>query len=311
MGLNHDDIWGVDVRRYATSTGIAHDEWSGLYGPYESNLELRPHEMTQEFSKPILSVIIPVFNERDTIEELLRRVLSVELQDVRKEIIIVDDGSADGTTAWLRHQVSAPETKRGLDWRSHCGNAVTDSLKIVFHEANQGKGSALRSGFGQASGDILLIQDADLEYDPKDYDALLRPIIDDEADVVYGSRFLSPDEPAWSQFGYFGNKVITALSNRLTGLSLTDVWTGYKVFKRPVIQQMTLLESGFELELEITSKVAHGQWRIREVPISYSPRSREEGKKITWQDGIKAIRAMVRYRHDLNQVRSEIMQKTH
>ena len=256
-----------------------------------------------------LSIVIPVYNERETIEELLRRVSSVVLYDLSKEIIIVDDGSNDGTGEWLREQVNTFETKRSLAWASQCVDVSAENTKVIFHPRNQGKGAALRSGFREARGDILLVQDADLEYDPKDYESLLQPILQNEADVVYGSRFLSLETPAWSKFGYFGNKMITALSNRTTGLSLSDVWTGYKVFKRSVIQQMSLHESGFELELELTSKIAHAGWRIREVPITYHPRSRKEGKKITWQDGIKAIRTMLRYRHRENYEESKSVRK--
>ena len=173
---------------------------------------------------------------------------------------------------------------------------VPNNVTIIILENNLGKGSALRRGFHEAMGDIVLVQDADLEYNPEDYQGLLAPILEDRADVVYGSRFLSQKTPAWTVAGYIGNKLITGLSNVFTGLALSDVWTGYKVFKQSVVQSIELKETGFELELELTSRVAHGRWRIYEVPISYSPRSRKEGKKITWKDGVAAIRCMIRYR---------------
>ncbi len=244
-----------------------------------------------------LSVVIPVFNERQTIEELLRRVLQVELTGVAKDIVIVDDGSTDGTTEWLRALLKTEDGKGVLPNSSHTEDVVTyQNVKVLFHAQNQGKGAALVRGFQEVSGDVVVVQDADLEYDPQDYADLINPLYRDTADVVYGSRFLSRTTPAWTMAGYVGNKLITALSNLVTGLSLTDVWTGYKVFKRSVIQQMVLNESGFELELELTSKVAFGKWRICEVPISYHPRSRVDGKKITWKDGLKAIQCLFRYR---------------
>ncbi|WP_454063477.1 glycosyltransferase family 2 protein [Candidatus Nitrospira salsa] len=244
-----------------------------------------------------LSIVIPVFNERQTIEELLRRVLQVELGELEKDIVIVDDGSTDGTTEWLQ------EFLRTQDAEGHFGNSAQSeshvtyrNVRVFFHDHNHGKGAALVRGFQEASGDMILVQDADLEYDPHDYANLLIPLCQDTADVVYGSRFLASKTPAWTMAGYIGNKLMTALSNFFTGLSLTDVWTGYKVFKRSVVYPMALNEPGFELELELTSKVAYEKCRICEVPISYCPRSRADGKKITWKDGIKAIQCLIRYR---------------
>ncbi len=254
-----------------------------------------------------LSIVIPVFNERETIEELLRRVGQVELSGITKEVIIIDDGSTDGTAEWLRDFAKNTDTKRSLVWASQCKDMPPHQIKVVFHEKNQGKGAALRRGFREAIGDIVLVQDADLEYSPEDYGGLLAPILDDRADVVYGSRFLRQETPAWTVAGFIGNKLITALSNICTGLALSDVWTGYKVFKQSVLRTMLLRESGFELELELTSRVAHGRWRICEVPISYSPRGRAEGKKITWKDGVKAIRCMLHYRRsNLDQQQSSV-----
>ncbi len=254
--------------------------------------------MINESNKTTVSIIIPVFDERDTIEELLRRVLQVELKEVRKEIIIVDDGSTDGTSSWLQEFQKTPETR--WSWKSaiQSGNCVArENIKVLYQEQNRGKGAALCRGFLDASGEVILVQDADLEYDPGDYHQLLMPILNDTVDVVYGSRFLSREIPPWTTAGFIGNQFITTLSNMFTGLSLSDVWTGYKVFKRSVIEHMTLNEPGFELELELTSKIAKKQWRICEVPISYYPRTRVAGKKITWRDGAKAIRCIVRYRH--------------
>ncbi|GJL52878.1 MAG: glycosyl transferase [Nitrospirales bacterium] len=245
----------------------------------------------------ILSVVIPVFNERRTIEELLRRVLHVELTGVAKDIVIVDDGSTDGTTEWLRAFLNTQARTGTRSTSSHIEDIViSQNVKVLFHAQNHGKGAALVRGFHEVSGDMILVQDADLEYDPRDYADLIAPLCRDTADVVYGSRFLSRTTPAWTMAGYVGNKLVTAASNHMTGLSLTDVWTGYKVFKRSVIQQIVLKESGFELELELTSKVAYGGWRICEVPITYQPRSRADGKKITWKDGLKAMHCLFRYR---------------
>ena len=253
--------------------------------------------MIEQQDRQILSIVIPVFNERDTIEELLQRVLHVELYGLGKELIIVDDGSTDGTSAWLQEFVKDRQANRHQAWANQCDICPScENVLVLFHEQNQGKGAALRWGFREATGDMILVQDADLEYFPDDYESLLSPILNGRADVVYGSRFLSQKTPAWTLAGYVGNKLITALSNVFTGLSLSDVWTGYKVFRQSVIQSIPLHESGFGLELELTSKVAYGGWGIAEVPIAYAPRSRAEGKKITWKDGIKAIRCMFRYR---------------
>ncbi len=173
----------------------------------------------------------------------------------------------------------------------------SSQVKVLYQPRNTGKGAALRRGFREAKGDIVLVQDADLEYDPKDYLLLLAPILNNQADVVYGSRFLSPPPAAWTMYAYLGNKIVTALVNALTGLSLTDVWTGHKVFRRKVLESMLLQESGFELEIELTAKIAHGKWRVCEVPIRYVPRTRAEGKKIRWFDGVKALQCTLKYRN--------------
>ena len=242
----------------------------------------------------IISIIIPVYNERDTIIKLLDRVLQFEM---KKEVIIIDDGSTDGTAEILRDlgKFSNTFSSSGLECRLK-NSCLPEYVKMFFQPENRGKGSALRKGFHEAKGDIILVQDADLEYHPRDYHSLISPILTGTADVVYGSRFLGQNTQSWSTFGYFGNKLITTLSNWFTGYSLTDVWTGYKVFNREILEGMTLNESGFEMEIEFTSKLAQRKWRILEVPISYYPRSQAEGKKISWQDGIKAIRCMIQYR---------------
>ncbi|MDH4195345.1 MAG: glycosyltransferase family 2 protein, partial [Nitrospirota bacterium] len=169
-------------------------------------------------------------------------------------------------------------------------------VRVLTHLKNKGKGAALKTGFQLARGEIVIVQDADLEYSPQDYPRLLEPLLTDRADVVYGSRFLGASEGKWPISFYLGNKVFTALTNAATGLSLTDVWTGYKVFKKEVLEDITLEESRFEMELELTLKVAQRNWRVMEVPISYTPRSKAEGKKIRWRDGIQSIKTLFRYR---------------
>lgn len=221
-----------------------------------------------------ISVIMPVFNERQSIMEVIRRVEKVPFE---KEIIIVDDCSTDGTADILR-QVN------------------NGRVRVFFHEKNQGKGVALRTGFQKAKNDILIIQDADLEYDPRDYPRLLEPILDGRADVVYGSRF-GGDGPHRVVFFWHmvGNKLLTFLSNMLTNLTLTDMETCYKAFTRQVLEQITLAEDRFGFEPEFTAKVAKLGVRIYEIGISYSGRGYKEGKKIKWKDGFSAIRCIIRY----------------
>ena len=224
---------------------------------------------------PRLSVVIPVYNERATIEELLKRVQAVPLD---KEIVIVDDGSTDGTRELL------------------AGLAATDgSVRVFLQPANRGKGAALRRGFAEARGAVVLIQDADLEYDPADYPTLLEPIERGMADVVFGSRFLGGPHRVLLFWHSVGNWVLTTLSNMLTNLNLTDVWTCYKVFRAEVLRAITLKEDRFGFEAEVTAKVARGPWRIYEVPISYHGRTYAEGKKITWKDGVHGVWCTLRY----------------
>ena len=224
-----------------------------------------------------LSVIIPVFNERSTIKEVMDAVLAVEMAD---EIIIVDDGSTDGTREFY------PEIA-----------ALSHVIQIHLHEKNMGKGAAVRTGFSKASGDIFLIQDADLEYDPREYDMLTRPIVEGKAAVVYGSRFRGGPTKTMFFWHMVGNKLLTFVTNILYNTILTDMETCYKVFRADVVRDMTLRSKGFEFEPEVTSKVLKRGHRIYEVPISYNGREFDEGKKLNpWKEGPKALYYLIKYR---------------
>jgi glycosyltransferase involved in cell wall biosynthesis len=223
-----------------------------------------------------LSVIIPVYNERATIEEIIRRVQEVNV-GLEKEIIVVDDSSQDGTSEILK-------------------NLKSPDLKICRHTKNMGKGAALRTGFSKAEGDIILIQDADLEYNPQDYPKLLEAILDGRADVVYGSRFLGGPHRVLFFWHYVGNKILTTLSNMLSNLNLTDMETGYKAFRREIMEAIEFKSKRFGFEPEFTMKVARKNCRIYELPISYSGRDYSQGKKINWKDGIAAIFHLIRYK---------------
>jgi glycosyltransferase involved in cell wall biosynthesis len=223
-----------------------------------------------------LSIVIPVYNEKNTIEELIRRVQEVDVS-LNKEIIIVDDGSNDGTPEILK-------SLKQLD------------IKVVYHNTNQGKGAALHTGFSEAEGDIILVQDADLEYDPKEYPKLLEPILDGRADAVYGSRFLGGPHRVLYFWHYIGNRFLTALSNMLSNLNLSDMETCYKVFKKDILDRITLKSKRFGFEPEITLKLAKLKARIYEVPISYSGRDYSEGKKIGWRDGLAALYHIIRFK---------------
>jgi glycosyltransferase involved in cell wall biosynthesis len=243
---------------------------------------------------PKLSVVIPVYNEKATIEEILRRV-----QDAapRKEVIVVDDCSTDGTRELLEQMAARQSHGEREIAAQDGGDAVAlAELRIFFQTANQGKGAALRRGFAQATGDIVLVQDADLEYDPRDYGKLLDPILDGRADVVYGSRFLGGPQRVHYFWHYVANKLLTLLSDISTNLKLTDMETCYKVFRREVLQGIQLKSDRFGFEPEITAKIAKGKWRIYEVPISYAGRTYEEGKKITWKDGVQALWCIIRFK---------------
>jgi glycosyltransferase involved in cell wall biosynthesis len=223
-----------------------------------------------------LSIIIPVYNEARTIDKILDRVDEIDV-GMEKEIVLVDDGSTDGT----RDVFPALKSK-------------FPNVTVILHEKNQGKGAALRTGLTQATGDVMLIQDADLEYDPRDYHILLQPIVEDRADVVFGSRFAGGGAHRVLYFWHMvGNRIITLMSNMFTNLNFTDVEVCYKVFRRNVIQSFELKENRFGFEIEVT---ARGGWRIFEVPISYYGRPYDEGKKITWKDGFRALWCIVKYR---------------
>jgi len=223
-----------------------------------------------------LSIVIPVFNEKNTIEEILRRVQAVDV-GLEKEIIIVDDGSTDGTREILPKLASA-------------------QTKVFLHGQNTGKGGALQTGFSHAEGDIVLVQDADLEYDPREYPTLLEPILDGRADVVYGSRFLGGPHRVLFFWHYVGNRMLTTFSNMLCNLNLTDMETCYKVFRREIAQRIEIKSKRFGCEPEITAKVAKQKCRVYEVPISYSGRDYAEGKKIGWKDGFAALFHIIRFR---------------
>lgn len=241
-----------------------------------------------------VSVIIAAYNERAFIEEILRRVQAV---GVAHEIVVVDDGSTDGTREWLtemhRLQQAGETEAEILEGRSRL---PLSNIRFLFQKHNQGKGAALRRGFDEASGDIFLVQDADLEYDPREYAKLIEPILDGRADVVYGSRFLGGPQRVHFFWHYVGNKLLTLLSDIVTNLTLSDMETCYKVFRKEVIRGMRLRSNRFGFEPEVTARVAKGRWRIYEVPISYAGRSYEEGKKITWRDGVVTLYAILRYR---------------
>lgn len=223
-----------------------------------------------------LSVIIPVYNEKNTVKKIIRKVLDVELE-MEKEIILIDDGSTDGTREILE-------------------NLEYPNVKVKLLEKNQGKGAALRAGFSLATGDFVIIQDADLEYDPREYPILLTPLLDGRADAVYGSRFLGGPHRVLFFWHYIGNKMLTTLSNILSNLNLTDMETCYKVFRKETLDKLTLKSKRFGIEPEITIKLAKQKCRIYEVPISYSGRDYTEGKKIGWKDGVAAIFHLIRFK---------------
>jgi len=227
----------------------------------------------------ILSIIIPVYNEKNTISQLLKKVENVDLGSIKKDIIIVDDGSADGTREVLRKI------------KNH---------KVFFHNINQGKGSAIRTGLKHANGDIIIIQDADLEYDPNEYPKLLKPILERKTKVVYGSRFLERPLLSKERWGipshYIGNKLLSIVTSLLYQKWISDMETCYKVFTREVLNSITLRAKRFDFEPEITAKILKKGYKIIEVPIKYKHRSFKEGKKISWKDGVKAIYYLLKYR---------------
>lgn len=225
----------------------------------------------------LLSVLMPVFNEKNTIREIVAR---VKATPYRKEIVLVDDCSRDGTSDILRDLA-----------------ANDPEVRLLQHERNQGKGAALRTAFGAATGDVLLIQDADLEYSPEEYPKLLRPILEGKAHVVYGSRFTGGSYSRVHLYShYLGNKLLTFVSNVVTGLNLTDMETCYKVLRREVAQRIRIRSNRFNVEPELTAKIARLKARLFEVPISYAGRDFAEGKKISWRDGVSALWSIFRYR---------------
>lgn len=223
-----------------------------------------------------LSIVMPVYNESATIKKAVESVLSVDLP-IEKELIVVDDGSRDGTRDILK-QITDPR------------------VRIFYHEKNKGKGGALKTGFNSVNGDIVIIQDADLEYNPSDYAHLVNPIVDNHADIVYGSRFLSGPHRVLLFWHYIGNKMITLVANILFNINFTDIETGYKAFRSSILKEITFSSNSFGFEAEFTAKAAKRRYRIYEVPIQYAGRTYEEGKKITWRDGFIALCILLRYR---------------
>ena len=244
--------------------------------------------------RPHLSIVIPVYNERNTIEEILWRVQSLQID---KEIVIVDDGSTDGTRDTLR--LIADSVERGLPFVVLPGSRrslPTRGMRVIFQEKNGGKGAALRRGFSEVRGELVVVQDADLEYDPREIFRLIDPIDRGLADVVFGSRFLGGGAHRVLFFWHsVGNRLLTLLSNILTNINLSDVWTCYKAFRVEILDGLVIKESRFGFEAEITAKIAKAGWRIYEVPISYFGRNYAEGKKIGWRDGVRGVWCTVKY----------------
>jgi glycosyltransferase involved in cell wall biosynthesis len=239
-------------------------------------------------SAPTVSLVIPVFNEVRTLAELLRRVVAV---DFPKELIIVDDCSTDGSREWLEQLERDGLAALGLTATPHNENRV----RVIFQPRNQGKGAALRQGFEAATGALVVIQDADLEYDPRDLPRLIKPILDGNADVVFGSRFTGETRRVLYFWHAVVNQGLTLLSNMTSGLNLTDMETCYKAFRREVLLSFTLKEDRFGIEPELTARVGRANVRVYEVPISYFGRTYEEGKKIGWKDGVRALYAIGKY----------------
>lgn len=235
--------------------------------------------MQQENRNLRVSIVMPVYNEREYITEVIKRVTDT---GVPFELVVIDDFSSDGTRDVLK--------KLEANWSGPC------SLRLLFHEKNKGKGAALRTGFEHVTGDMVIIQDADFEYDPKDYPRLMQPIIDGKADVVFGSRFVGGDSHRVLFFWHsVGNKLLTFVSNMLTNINLTDMETGYKAFRTEVLRSIKLESNRFGFEPEITAKVAKKRYRIYETSISYAGRTYEEGKKINWKDGVAAFWHIVKF----------------
>jgi len=235
----------------------------------------------------LVSVVIPVFNEVKTLAEVLRRVVRV---DFPKELVIVDDGSTDGSRELLQELA-----EKGLGALDGAEQKNVQGLKVLLQERNQGKGAALRRAFAEATGEIIIVQDADLEYDPQDIPRVIQPIVDGVADVVFGSRFTGTPRRVLYYWHTVLNNLLTTLSNMTSGLNLTDMETCYKAFRADVLRSIRIEEERFGFEPEITAKVARGGYRIYEVPISYYGRTYDEGKKIGWKDGVRALYVIGKY----------------
>lgn len=275
----------ADDGYYLSTKSEDHDKWSsGLSEqdvPFLDRLRsvIGEHGLRQLGIYPIpagfrLSVTVPVYNERNTIHEIIRRIREVPID---KEIILVDDNSTDGTREILRQYENEPD------------------LKVLFHSVNRGKGAALRTAFEHATGDVVIVQDADLEYNPCEYPRLIQPIVDGRADVVYGSRFIGEVSRIHLFWHRIANGVLTLLSNFFTNLNLTDMETCYKIFRREVIQEIPLRQNRFGFDPEVTAKIARRRCRVYEVPISYRGRDYSEGKKIGIKDAFQALWCIVRY----------------
>jgi glycosyltransferase involved in cell wall biosynthesis len=270
------DSGSVSLRPYS-------EEWSAAARDLLGDDVCRRLDVYAIPSDLLLSVVIPVYNERNTLRAIVDRVKAVP---IRKEIILIDDGSKDGSREIVA-QLGAEETADA--W---------NTIRPVFHQRNRGKGAAVRTGFAAAEGDIVLIQDADLECNPAEYPRLLRPILEDGADVVYGSRFAGANARQVIRLWHFlANKFLTTLSNVMNNLTLTDMETCYKVFRREVVKEIepVLRQNRFGIEPEITAKIARRSYRIHEISISYSSRTSKQGKKINWRDGVAAIWYVLRY----------------
>ena len=234
-----------------------------------------------------LSIIMPVYNEEKTVKEILKQVIAVDFSmfELGKEIIVVDDDSTDGTREILKKYQSVKVSER----------QSKDEIKIIYHEKNKGKGAAIRTGFANATGDILVIQDADLEYNPAEFRDMLKPILMEEVSVVYGSRFLRDNPCIYLRYN-LGNRFLSFLVRFLYGGNVTDSYTCYKMMKMEVLKKIVLESNGFEIEVEITSKILKAGYKILEVPISYNPRSLEQGKKIGWSDAVHGIWTIIKNR---------------